>query len=100
MTRVADLQIIDGTGHLVLRGEIDLMVIDELRAVVAAAQEQHITALDVDLSLVDFIDSSGLGVIAQAAADFERLRVVAAPISIIRILEMTGLGGYVSIQRI
>lgn len=95
MTVVADLEITGRAGRLILRGEIDGLVIDEVRAVVARAHDGHVTSLDVDLALVDFMDSSGLGVIAQASADFEQLRVVAAPISIIRILEMTGLGDLV-----
>ncbi|MDQ2648266.1 MAG: STAS domain-containing protein [Actinomycetota bacterium] len=97
MDPIADLEVTGRTGRLVLRGEIDTLVIDDVRAAVDRAHEKHVTSLDVDLAQVDFMDSSGLGVIAQAAADFERLRVVAAPITVIRILELTGLGGFLAI---
>lgn len=93
----AELEVTGRSARLVLRGEIDVMVLEELRAAVDGAREKHVTTIDVDLALVDFMDSSGLGVLAQAAADFERVRVVAAPISVIRILELTGLGSLVAI---
>jgi anti-sigma B factor antagonist len=93
----ADLEVTGRSARLVLRGEIDLLTIGEVKAAVATAKERHVTELDVDLGLVDFMDSSGLGVLATAAAEVERLRIVAAPISVIRILEMTGLGDFIAI---
>jgi anti-sigma B factor antagonist len=97
VTTIATVEITGRTARLVLRGEIDTVVVDEVRSAVDRAREKHVANLDVDLSLVDFMDSSGLGVLAQAAADFERLRVVAAPISVVRMLELTGLGGFIAI---
>lgn len=94
---VADLEVTGRVARLALRGEIDALVLDEVKAAVQRAHEKHVASLDVDLGEVDFMDSSGLGVIAQAAADFERLRVVAAPITVIRILELTGLGSFLAI---
>jgi anti-anti-sigma factor len=93
----AELEVNGHDGRLVLRGEIDMLVIEEVKAAVASAHEHHVSHLDVDLSLVDFMDSSGLGVLAQAAADFGRLRIVAAPITVTRILEMTGLGAFLAL---
>jgi anti-anti-sigma factor len=93
----AELEVTGHTGRLVLRGEIDILVIDEVQAAITSAQEHHVTHLDVDLSLVDFMDSSGLGVLAQAAAAFGQLRIVAAPITVTRILEMTGLGEFIAL---
>lgn len=96
--RPARIDINGRSARLVLQGEIDLLVVQEVRAALAAAQERHVSALDVDLGLVDFLDSSGLGVLAQAAAEFDRLRVVAAPISIMRTLEITGLGALLALD--
>lgn len=93
-----ELALVATPARLTLGGEIDIQAVDEVRAAMDQAREQHVRRLDVDLTGVDFIDSSGLGLIAQAAADLEDLRVVAAPISVIRVLEMTGLGDLVQIE--
>jgi anti-sigma B factor antagonist len=95
---VAELEIAGGRARLALRGEIDVASVAEVSAAVAHAREQHVSTMEVDLSLVDFIDSSGLGVIAEAAADLAGLRIVAAPISVIRVIELTGLGGLLALD--
>jgi anti-sigma B factor antagonist len=97
MTPLADLEIDGRVGRLTLRGEIDLTVVPELAAVLDRARDGHVTSLEVDLALVDFLDSSGLGFIAQAAAALEDVRIVAAPISVVRIFEMTGLGSLIAL---
>jgi anti-anti-sigma factor len=88
----AELEIDGGRARLALRGEIDVASVDEVSAALARAREHHVSTIEIDLALVDFIDSSGLGAIAEAAAEVEGLRIVAAPISVIRVLELTGLG--------
>ena len=98
MSEFADLDVAGATGRLALRGEIDLMAVAEVQVALAEAREQRVTTLEVDLGLVDFIDSSGLGILAAAAAEFDHLRVVAAPISVVRTLEMTGLGDLVALR--
>jgi anti-anti-sigma factor len=98
VTAFAELEIVGGRGRLALRGDIDLLASGEVRAALEQARASHVTAIDVDLALVDFIDSSGLGVLAEAAADHGRLRVVAAPISVIRVLELSGLGSLLAID--
>lgn len=99
MTRLAELEVAGTSARLTLRGEIDLLAVPELREVLERVRARHVTTMDVDLALVDFIDSSGLGVLAQAASELDRLQVVAAPITVVRILEMTGLGGLVALRQ-
>jgi anti-anti-sigma factor len=95
----ADLEVVEGRGRLTLRGDIDILAGDDVRAALARARASHVAAIDVDLALVDFIDSSGLGVLAEAAAELDQVRIVAAPISVIRVFEMSGLGSLLAIDR-
>ena len=80
-----------------LEGEIDLAVADELRSVGTDALGElgPRARLDVDMSGVTFIDSSGLGALvsirnAALAAEREVALVDAAP-AILRLFELTGL---------
>lgn len=82
----------DGQSVLLVSGEIDLQVADELRdaGLTAAARGEAI-----DLSQVTFIDSSGLAAliaINNEVQDLGRQLTLAAPSTPVRrILEVTGL---------
>ena len=54
-------------GVLRLTGDLDFRVVDTTRAALLQALEQACERLVVDLSAVDFIDSSGLAVLHEAA---------------------------------
>jgi anti-anti-sigma factor len=56
----------NGPGELVLEGEIDMSVTDQLAALLAKAAEEGQPTLDV--GGVTFMDSSGLNVLIQAAS--------------------------------
>ena len=82
--------------HLVaLRGELDLaaveLVEEEMRAIAAADGP----VLVLDLSGLEFIDSTGIHLLLRLHADSEasgnRLRVVPGPPAVQRVLELTGV---------
>jgi anti-anti-sigma factor len=86
-------------GILRLRGEIDLSNADELtRAIAAAARNGH--EVEVDLSGVTFIDSSGLHAIRRAAASENcgPVVLVDVPSKIVRIIEIVGLSRTPSVR--
>lgn len=92
-----DLKTEDGGETLVfhLRGSLDLATSPTIRAALSDANQQAIRTLVVDLTQVDFLDSTGLGALigahrrtAERGGAF-RLVVNDGPIS--RLLNITGL---------
>lgn len=83
---------VDGTVVLSLRGECDLSNAEQLSS---AIEETGASALLIDLSELDFIDSTGLKVIVSAVKTARRenrwltLRAGAPPV--MRVFEITGL---------
>jgi anti-sigma B factor antagonist len=75
-----------------LTGELDLDSVDTLQA--ALAQAANAGAVDVDMSGVTFMDSSGLrgliGAYKKLAADGRRLRIVEPSDRVVRLLKLTG----------
>jgi anti-anti-sigma factor len=78
-----------------LRGELDLSGVDRAREAVEQAEATDATLLVLDLSQLDFIDSTGLEVMLRAARrahDSGRRLIVARPSRYIRrLLEMTAI---------
>jgi anti-sigma B factor antagonist len=78
-----------------LRGELDLSGVDRARQAVEQAEATDATLLVLDLSQLDFIDSTGLEVMLRAARrahDNGRRLIVARPSRYIRrLLEMTAI---------
>ncbi len=100
-----DLSTEEGSGTLVfkLRGCLDLATAPTVRAALAEAAEQRSRDLIVDLTQLEFLDSTGLGVLigahrraAESGAPF-RLIVSDGPIS--RLLNITGLIGVFAAYR-
>ena len=58
----------DGTVSLALEGELDLAGAPEMEASLAAAERDGPTRMVVDLSRLQFIDSTGLRLLLQADA--------------------------------
>ncbi len=88
--------------HLAILGEIDHHCAASLReemddAILAAMPK----AVELDLATVDFMDSSGLGVIMGRKATADRIkaefRLVNPTARIARILDLAGLGKVVTI---
>ena len=75
-------------GRLVLKGELDCESASVLAAAVASLNGAEV---QVDLSGVTFIDSSGLESLLLARRHHAGLRIVNPSASISRLLELTGL---------
>ena len=80
---------------LELRGELDMAGTDRLRVALEQAEEPPSGLLVLDLSKLDFIDSTGLEVLLRAARrahDSGRRLIVARPSRYVRrLLEMTAI---------
>ena len=78
-----------------LRGELDLSGVDRAREAVQQAEATDATLLVLDLSELDFIDSTGLEVVLRAARrahDNGRRLIVARPSRYVRrLLELTAI---------
>jgi anti-sigma B factor antagonist len=97
-----DLRADDGGGTLVfkLRGSLDLATAPTVRAALAEATEKGSHELIVDLTQLEFLDSTGLGVLIgahrRAAEHGGSLRLIVSDGPISRLLNITGLIGVFS----
>ncbi|MDQ6874879.1 MAG: STAS domain-containing protein [Actinomycetota bacterium] len=87
---------------LVLAGEIDLATAPALRQVAGNLQLRDLDRLTVDMHDVQFMDSTGVGFLVslrkQLPAGSELAVVHAAPM-IVRVLQLTGLGSVLELDR-
>jgi anti-sigma B factor antagonist len=88
----------DGDGHVVLHvaGELDAATAPQLKeALFGLIDGREASVLDVDLTELDFIDSTGLGVLVGARqlirSDGGELRLCNPRPNIAKVLEITGL---------
>ncbi len=79
---------------VIAEGEIDLDAAPALRSALGAAELDASRPVVLDLSPVTFIDSSGIGVLVEAAqradADGRRLSIIGCP-AVDRVIEIAGL---------
>ena len=95
---------LDGRSHcIVLAGQLDLYSAPSFKERIFLAIEQGKTRVIVDLSAVNFIDSSALGVFVAA---LRRVRARHGVLSVVvtdydqeRLLEISGFDGLVSFHR-
>jgi anti-sigma B factor antagonist len=84
-----------GVRLLAPAGDLDLYVSGDLRQQIFSAVADGVERLVVDLLDVTFIDSTALGVLADAAkrlrADAGSLAIVCRDRNILKVLEITGL---------
>ena len=99
MDAAAPLDISPTDQGVMLRGEIDAHTAPALADALAALTTERVV---IDLSGVDFVDSSGLRVLIQAhqqADEAGRSLVLARPsTSVRRLLEISGLNDYLTID--
>jgi anti-anti-sigma factor len=85
-----------------VRGEIDLLTAPTLGAVLGLLVDQGYSELVLDLAELDFMDASGLRVMAglttRLATLNRTLTVRAAPLMTLRILEITGMDTVVRLE--
>ena len=87
----------NGDSHVIrVSGEVDVSNKDELNSAIADAQAQDAQEVEVDLTEVSYIDSSGIGVLVAAAhraADAGTRFFVSHPQrNVARVLSMLGMG--------
>jgi anti-anti-sigma factor len=80
-----------------VRGEVDLRRVQELAPTLAAAVQPRHRGLVLDLSAVDYLDSSGVHLVHELMLTLDgcgqQLRVVAVPgAAVLRVLELVKLG--------
>jgi anti-sigma B factor antagonist len=88
--------------RIIVRGELDLLAAPRLRTTLLEASHHDGVTIDVDLSAVTFIDSTGISVILQAwqraNAQGGRLVVGAASPVVARVIEATGLTDLLALE--
>jgi anti-sigma B factor antagonist len=84
-----------GTVTVALRGEVDVLTVDQVRVALTEAVEQRPQSIVVDLAALAFIDSTGLGALVfgfQRARDTGIGFALAHPSGTVRqILVLSGL---------
>lgn len=87
-----------GRRTIVLHGEIDMANAGELRAAIAEADWMDGEPVDVDLSDLRFIDSSGVGALLLATERGSRLILRAPTPPVRRLLEVLSLDSAAGIE--
>lgn len=91
-----DVSHLDRWAVVAVHGEVDVATAPRLRATLLDVLSQGDSNLIVDLSAVDFLDSTGLGVLIGALRRVRTaegdLRLVCTSRRILRVFELTGLG--------
>ncbi|HVM68131.1 MAG TPA: STAS domain-containing protein [Acidimicrobiales bacterium] len=88
------------TAVVAVSGEIDVATTPQLRSTLHdLADEDGVRLVVADLDGVDFIDSSGLGVLIgcsrrlRSRGEARELRLVCSRLNLLRVFEITGLDG-------
>ncbi len=82
----------DGRSAVItLAGELDLSNVDVVRSHLAEAIESETERLVFDLSLLQFMDSSGLTLLLAAKQGAPRVELRSPPAAVRRLIEITGL---------
>jgi anti-anti-sigma factor len=82
--------------HIALSGDIDLANADEVEARVTSAITNQLTAVELDLADVTYLDSAGLQIVYTLAIELQRLQIgftISAPVRspARRALEVSGM---------
>lgn len=95
MARFVTLTGRDGIAGLAVSGDLDISGVEELLSTAGSLLDAGADVVELDLSGVTFIDSSGLGALVRlkktVVAAGGQLRLVDVPRPVARILELTGL---------
>jgi anti-sigma B factor antagonist len=85
----------DHAAVIVVSGELDLASAPALEEQLGRAGQLDVTLVIVDLRALQFIDSTGLGILIKAHREAEghgrRFAIVKGPSQVQRLLELTGL---------
>jgi anti-sigma B factor antagonist len=80
-----------------IRGEIDLVSSGDVRSALAPLLTADVERIDLDLTDVSFLDSSGLSALIEAA-NAVPVHIVGASTPVRRIVEATGLDEVLGLQ--
>jgi len=101
---VADLELetqeSDDGAMIVVRGEVDMATAPQLRDTLLAVVEGGASRIALDCRGLDFLDSSGIGVliaVRKRLGDDGSLTLEAPPAHVRKVLELTGVSEHVTI---
>jgi anti-sigma B factor antagonist len=90
-----DVEPMRGWIHVRPHGELDLSTVDQLDGTLRELRETGFDQLELDLSALTFIDSTGLRLVltwdASARRDGMHLRLLPGPPAVQRVFEVTGV---------
>jgi anti-sigma B factor antagonist len=81
----------DGAAIVVLRGELDISNVDQLRPELQSVIDSLPARLIIDCSELMFFDSSGIALLVEASKKIALVQVRNPPALIARVIEATGL---------
>ena len=90
----------DGGAMIVVRGEVDMATAPQLRDTLLAVVEGGASRIALDCRGLDFLDSSGIGVliaVRKRLGDDGSLTLEAPPAHVRKVLELTGVSEHVTI---
>jgi anti-sigma B factor antagonist len=91
------------SARLILEGELDLSGCDELNREISKLEARHLERFVVDLSELQFIDSTGIACLMHLAQRAQEtpteLRFVRGPRELERILEIAGVSDLLPFER-
>jgi anti-anti-sigma factor len=88
----------DGTIVVAVGGELDSANVGQLRELVAPVIDDPPSCLVFDLAELRFMDSAGIAVLVQVAAEVDEVRVRDPSPIITRLIAVTGLSGVLRIE--
>ena len=86
----------NGRPHCAVRGDIDLVTAPIVGQALASLIEVGETAIDLDLSEVEFIDSRGIRELIVARRAGLRITITNASPAVRRTLDVAGVNGYLN----
>jgi anti-sigma B factor antagonist len=101
---VSQLELLRGeTGEspILVRGEIDMATAPQLRGLLDELADAGVTSIVLDCRALDFLDSSGIGVLVAARkrlGDEGELVVDSPPAHVRKVLEITGVAGHLTVR--
>ena len=87
----------DGTPVVSLAGELDLTNAEQVRSVISGSLSGQAARLVFDMSGVEFMDSSGIALLASAVQKVQEVELRNPTPIVRRLVELTGLAGILRI---
>ena len=88
---VADVRDENGTPVIWLSGELDMTSVPQVRVTIDAALASHPGQVVLDASSLDYMDSSGIALLASVASKAQEVQVRNPTLIVRRLIELTGL---------